>query len=135
MGLSKDEWKRRLEAALALRDKELSDLKYAVHEQGLPVNAAARAGHASDTLQPSHALAVVVAELLDMPVAWFEDEEWRTLVTEPPAEGEEALVALVRRLAERQSVLLSRLESVQREQERQRTLLLRLLPPESGTNN
>lgn len=80
VGLSKAEWERRLKAALILREMNLSDLKEPVAANGLPVNAAARAGHTKDSVQPSRALALVVSELLDMPLAWFLDEEWRPLI-------------------------------------------------------
>jgi len=87
MTLSKAEWKRRVEAALVLRGEELGDLKQPVHAKGLPVNAAARAGHDSDSYMPSHALALVVAELTELPVAWFEDEDWRPLISEAREAG------------------------------------------------
>lgn len=93
MALSKAEWERRLKAILTLKGMDLADLKHVVHEHGLPVNAAARAGHESDELMPSDALALVVARILDVPVSWFEAEDWRSQIT-PARAADDALQSL-----------------------------------------
>lgn len=74
MALGKAEWRRRVAAACALHGIDLADLD---ELEGLPKHAARRAGHKSDTYQPNHALAVMLAERLDLPVGMFEDEGWR----------------------------------------------------------
>jgi hypothetical protein len=122
MALSKTEWKRRVDAALVLRGEELGDLKQPVHEKGLPVNAAARAGHDSDSYLPSHALALVVAEITELPVAWFEDEDWRQLISEARAAGPDQEIEA---LTQQRSVLISTVLQVRTELER----LQKLLPP------
>lgn len=80
MALSKNEWRRRVQAICVLNGMELSDLSDVVRRHGLPKNAAARAGHESDTYMPNHALALVLAEELEVPTTWFESEEWRPLL-------------------------------------------------------
>jgi hypothetical protein len=116
MTLSKAEWKRRVDAALVLRGEELGDLKQPVHEKGLPVNAAARAGHDSDSYMPSHALALVVAEITELPVAWFEVEDWRPLISEEAGAAMESDEEIGKLKAER-SVLLSTIAQVRSELE------------------
>lgn len=83
MGLGKEEWDRRLKAGLALNDMTLVDLRAELLRHGLPADSAARAGRPADPYQPNHALAMVVAEVLGMPTAWFEAEDWRPLLSEP----------------------------------------------------
>jgi hypothetical protein len=78
MALSKEAWKQRVDAACALHGMDLSDLP---DFDGLPQRAAARAGHASDNYQPNHSLALRLAEELELPVEWFEAEDWRPLVS------------------------------------------------------
>lgn len=78
MALAKAEWRRRVGAACALHGLDLSDLADAF--EGLPRDAARRAGHPSDDYSPNHALALALAERLELPVDWFEAEDWRPLV-------------------------------------------------------
>lgn len=114
--LSKDEWKRRVDAALSLRGEELGDLRHVVKEKGLPLNAAARAGHDSDAYEPNHALALVLAEITELPVAWFEVEDWRSLISEEAVAagdpGDEA-----GKLKAERSLLLSMIAQVRSELE------------------
>lgn len=88
MTLSKAEWRKRVKAAAALHGWELSDLNEPVARmagKGTPIDAARRAGHESDdSYGPNHALALILAELLEVPVAWFEEEDWRPLLRESP---------------------------------------------------
>jgi hypothetical protein len=127
MALSKKEWKCRVDAALAVRGEELGDLKQPVNDKGLPVNAAARAGHESDSYAPNHALALVVAELTEFPVAWFEADDWRPVLSEGAAAVESQSDDLGKLKAER-SALLSTISQVRSEIEDLRTQKLR---PES----
>lgn len=97
MALSKAEWKRRVEAAAALHGWELKDLIDPVAElagDNFPRNAAARAGHESDNYQPNHALALILAELLGVPVEWFEEEDWRAVLQRRGSGTDEAIRGL-----------------------------------------
>lgn len=83
--LSKRQFRRRVAALCELQGIDLGDLDSVTAVRGLPVGAAKRAGHESDKYQPNHALNLVLAEYFDVPVEWFENEEWRGLInTEPP---------------------------------------------------
>lgn len=86
MALDKAEWRRRVAAACELHGIDLKDVEL----EGLPKGAARAAGHESNhTVFPNHTLALALAERFDLPVAWFEEEDWRPLVGEeqpmPPA--------------------------------------------------
>lgn len=92
MALSKEEFKRRLDVALALTGKKRADLKEPLARHGLKKNAAARAGHLSDTdATPSPALAQALGEILGIGRAWFESPNWWELIegATAPAAGED----------------------------------------------
>lgn len=94
MALSKSEWRRRVAAACELHGIDLKDLE--ALDDGLPKGAARRAGHPSDTYAPNHALAMILAERLELPLAWFEDEDWRPLIGDEPAIPAETKLGLAR---------------------------------------
>lgn len=77
MALGKAEWRKRVAAACALHGIDLSELP---RFEGLPQDAARRAGHPSDDYLPNHSLALALADELGLPVDWFEAEDWRPLI-------------------------------------------------------
>jgi hypothetical protein len=88
MALTKAEYKRRLDAAMALTGMKRSDLPDLLEQHGLKRYAAARAGHETDTTAaPNKALANALGEILGVGRPWFEEPDWRKVVVgaEPDA--------------------------------------------------
>lgn len=131
MAIGKAEWSRRLDAALALRGRDLKDLP---DVKGFAKKAAARAGHDSDDYEPSEMLAVATAKELGLPVEWFTAEDfdqWINRASEEP-QWQEHLVGEFRN---RHAQLLSKLSQVSTEQEHQRSLLERRLGDLEGADS
>jgi hypothetical protein len=80
VALSKTEYKRRLDAALALRGMKRAQLPDLLVERGLKRNAASRAGHASDDYAPNEALAIALGKILGVGQDWFEEPDLGRLV-------------------------------------------------------
>lgn len=125
MALSKAEWRRRVAAACALHGIDLADLN---DMEGLPKHAARRAGHDSDDYRPNHALALALAERLELPVDWFEAEDWRPLVR-PAAQAAAESPATRRDLAALKAELL---EGLARDSAAQDVLRKQPAPGDSG---
>jgi hypothetical protein len=83
VALDKAEFRNRLKAALALHGKELKHLPEMLEGSGVPKHHAARMGRAGDSLVPTEAAVLVLAQRLEVPAAWFEVEDWRPLISDP----------------------------------------------------
>jgi len=87
MPLPKEEYKRRLDAALALNGKTLDEIDDALRQKkwGLGKEAASRAGRPSDKREPTRSLSVALGRELHVGEGWFEIEDWKTLISEGAA--------------------------------------------------
>lgn len=102
MAIPKDEYERRLKAALELNGMTLADLREPLREHGLGAHQAARAAHPSDDVPISKALIHALAEILSVPESWFTAEDWRQVVgsTSQPAGLSPQLVAVLESMNE-----------------------------------
>jgi hypothetical protein len=83
MSLSKSEYKRRLDAAVALNGTTLDRVDDELdREWGLGKEAASRPGRRADKAAPNRALSYALGQVLEVGDAWFEAEDWRTLLRE-----------------------------------------------------
>jgi hypothetical protein len=80
MALTKPQFKRRLDAALALSGLKRSELPALLVERGIKGHSAARAGHPSDDYQPNEALAVALGKILGLGQDWFEEPNLGKLI-------------------------------------------------------
>lgn len=137
MGLTKDEWGRRLKAAIELRGLDLQDLPAKLEalrdDYSVASHGPARAARAGDAQEPTRGMGRAVAAALDLPEDWFlvdDFDEWLSREKSSAAEAEQADEIRAIRLELRAS-----LSAVRTEQERQRRLLERLLDDEAGEGN
>jgi len=118
MPLSKTDYKRRLDAALALNDMTLDevDVILASDEWRMGQEAASRPGRPSDKREPGRGLSGALGQILGVGEAWFEAEDWRPILSEGAAAAEGRSEEIGELKAQR-SVLLSTISLVRSELE------------------
>lgn len=80
MALTKAEYKRRLDAALALTGMKRTELPDLLEQRGIKRHSARRAGHPSDDYTPNEALAIALGKILGVGQAWFEEPDVSRLI-------------------------------------------------------
>jgi hypothetical protein len=116
MPLPKADYKRRLDAALALNGTTLDQIDATLEEHwGLGKEAASRAGRPSDKREPSQSLSVALGRELGVGEAWFEAPDWRAVLSEGAAAAETG--DDLEKLKAQRSVLLSTIAQVRSELE------------------
>lgn len=96
MALTKAEYRRRLDAALALTGMKRTELPDLLERRGIKRHAASRAGHPSDDYVPNEALAFALGKILGVGQRWFEEPDLHQLIVdaapveaEPPTEDQD----------------------------------------------
>jgi hypothetical protein len=118
MPLSKDEYKRRVDAAVALNATTLTEVDriLAGPDWKFGQEAASRPGRPGDKAEPSRPLSLALGEILGVGADWFEVADWRSLLREGAAVAQLPDDQLGELKAQR-SVLLSTISQVRSELE------------------
>ncbi len=121
MGLSKEEFANRVTAAASLHGLGMRELR--THLEKFGANKTLAEALISDETKRKPKQLRDLAEALEVPIAWFEAEDWRDLIN---AEGAAGASPQVEDLMAQRSVLLSTFEQVRVELEDLRK------PPQPG---